>query len=228
MTELADTLHGYLAALNVTQVELLHSERDPSFRGSSVSEEASSITAVARSKHLSDGYGFWEHVVSASFTATPETRAGLYTGAVRHRLPTERPQSLTVAEFTQTLRDRRWEQLNGREMVSLSSRATTTNGSEIHLHLLDLGMPDRPGVIEAIRAGLDTLDIDGALVRSGRSYHFYGLRTSDWPDYTTFLARAALLSPLVDARWVLHQLIDGRGALRISSNHRDTHIPTPA
>ncbi len=228
MTELASTLRDYFAALDVTQVELLHSERGASFRGSSVSMEASSITAAARSRHLSDGYGFWEHVVAAGITAKPDTRAGLYAGAVRHRPATETSQSMTVAEFTQTLRDGRWEQLHGREMVSLSSRATTTNGSEIHLHLLDLGLPDGPSVIEAIRAGLDTLGIDGALVSSGRSYHFYGLRISDWPEYATFLARAAFLSPLVDARWVLHQLLDRRGALRISSNHRDTHTPTPA
>jgi hypothetical protein len=56
------------------------------------------------------------------------------------------------------------------------------------------------------------------LVNSGRSYHFYGdrlLTTSKWREV---LLRASLLAPIVDGRWITHQLLQGYAALQVSSH----------
>lgn len=228
MSDLAEALQRYLHDLNIASVDVEYTVRDPSFRGSSVSAQGSGITAAARERHLVEGYGFWEHVVASSVTAQPDTRRGLYAGAVRSRIGTVTTKTMTVEEFVSSLDRGQWEQLPGRQIISLSSHVTTRYGATGHLHLLDFGLPNRPHLAEAFHTALSVLDIDGILVATGRSYHLYGRRITGWDAYTSFLARAALLSPVVDARWVLHQLTEGHAALRVSSNtDRDTHLPKP-
>ena len=72
-----------------------------------------------------------------------------------------------------------------------------------------------------------TLGIRGGyLLRSGASYRLLGDYLLTWDESTDLLARAQLLSPLIDHRWAAHQLIDRHCALRIStdeSRHPNTH-----
>ena len=97
-----------------------------------------------------------------------------------------------------------------------------------HLQLIDLDLPRRAGSVDDIGTALDTLGVEGLLVSFGRSYHFYGSHIDYWDRYVEFLARASLLSPLVDSRWALRQIIAGRGARRVSTNtEREVHTPTP-
>lgn len=226
MSELADSLHRYLTDLDVARVDVLHTDRGASFRGGSVSTQASNITAAARERHLDDRYGFWEHVVAAGVIASADTRNGLYAGAVRTKPNTVTTRTMTVTEFTRALASRQWEHLSGRQLVSLASRVTTRDGLTGHLYLLDFGLPDHPHLVDAIATALDVLGIHGTVVATGRSFHLYGQRITDWNTYASFLARAALLAPLVDARWVMHQIMEGRASLRVSSNtDRDTQAP---
>src|SRR5699024_1911704 len=118
----------------------------------------------------------------------------------------------------QALEEGRWLGQPGRQLTSLSSRVWLNTGEERHLHLLDFGIPlAAPGALQAAESVLDALGIRGLLVSSGRSMHLYGAATSGWTDYAEFLARASLLSPIVDARWASYSVGDGRGALRIST-----------
>lgn len=228
MIELAESLHLHLASLGVTQVEVLHTERDASFRGSDVSAEGSIITASARERHLADGYGFWDHVVASAVSADNLTRVGLFRGAVRTKLSPESAERMSLAVFARMLGEGVWEQLPGRQLASLSSHVATADGSGAHLFMLDLGLPEHL-TLAAVRDAMRALEIDGQIVRSGRSYHLYAHRLGTWSEYVAFLARASLLSPLVDSRWALRQITDGRGSLRISSNSgRDVLTPTPA
>ncbi len=84
--------------------------------------------------------------------------------------------------------------------------------------MLDLGLRANEHNGEIAQDILGALQERGLLLISGNSYHFYADRLTDWGGFVAFAARAALLSPLVDARWVLHQIVEGRGALRLSGN----------
>jgi hypothetical protein len=72
---------------------------------------------------------------------------------------------------------------------------------------------------------MHALGLRGLLFESGRSFHFYGADPVTLPDLVSILGRAQLLSPIVDSRWVSHQLIDGRCALRISTDSEKTPVP---
>jgi hypothetical protein len=227
VSSLASSLPLHLARLGVEEVEVVFTERAPSFRGSSVSEEASRITGVARERHLRDGYGFWEHVVSLAVDASPDTRRPLFAAAARSGGCPETTVAMLAEEFAEHLTGDRWQGLPGRQLVSLSSRVRA-NGQVGHLQLLDLGLAYRPGSDDAVQTALDVLGLRGLLMASGKSYHFYGSSIDTWEAYADLLAGASLLSPLVDSRWALRQIRAGRGVLRVSTNiERDTYRPSP-
>ena len=227
MTVFARALPELLTDLGVKGVEILQSVRVDSFRGSSYSPEASAITARARQRHHADGFGFWNHVLMLGATAPHATRQALYQGAVRGNPLGERKTRLSTKEFRQALEEGRWLDQPGRQLTSLSSRVWLNTGEVRHLNLLDFGIPlEAPGALQAAESALDALQTCGLLVSSGRSMHLYGAVTSSWTEYVEFLARASLLSPIVDARWAAYSVLDGRGALRISTAaERDQQPP---
>jgi hypothetical protein len=93
----------------------------------------------------------------------------------------------------------------------------TKAGLSWHLPMLDMGAPVGTGAPACVDA-LAALGLSGQLYESGRSYHFIANRPVSPDEFRALLARAQLLSPIVDARWVAHQLIDGRAGLRISTD----------
>ena len=66
-------------------------------------------------------------------------------------------------------------------------------------------------------SSLKLLKQPGALLSSGKSYHFYGANLLTDEDLRIFLGRALLFAPITDKTWIAHQLIEGSCALRISS-----------
>lgn len=227
MITLADALCQHLESLEISEVEVLQTERDESFRGSDVSTEASVITASARSRHLADGYGFWEHVLALAASASGETLEGLVLGAVRENSKVEHRERMGLPEFVTSLRSGRWSGLPGRQIASLSTRVVTADGETCHLFVLDMGMPGllRPN---AVNAAMKAIGVEGLIVSSGRSFHVYVSHVGSWDEYVRFLASCALLSPIVDSRWALRQIVAGRGALRISTSElRDRQQPVP-
>lgn len=230
MAKLADALSEHLLGLGVETTELLYTERAPSFRGSSVSAAASEVTASARRRHLDEGYGFWEHVVAEAAGLDTATRQALFAGAIRHNAVPERSERLSVTQLRQRLLRGNWEGLSGRRLVSLSSRVWTEKGALRHLVMMDFGIPASGARSkEAVAAAQEVLGLHGLLVLSGNSYHLYGDRLVEWPDLVQVLARCSLLSPVIDARWVAHQIVDGRAALRLSTSlERQEISPVPA
>lgn len=60
---------------------------------------------------------------------------------------------------------------------------------------------------------------------SGESYHALGLESLDNDGFRDFLTRSLLFSPIVDARYVAHQLLEGRCALRLSDSANKPERP---
>jgi hypothetical protein len=56
----------------------------------------------------------------------------------------------------------------------------------------------------------------GVLLRSGKSFHFYGYSTLTPSQWLQFLGKCLLLVPISDARYMGHRMIDGACTLRLS------------
>lgn len=223
---LAERLPSLLREAGVGGVELVHLHRGPSFRGGRVSSEAKAITGEARSHHRNFGFGFWEFALASSVEVGGDTREALIDGALRHGDDGVFQNEISRDAFEIGLETREYEGLPPRHLISLSSKVRLVGAAHhLHLPMLDFGVKAGPAGEAAVLSAVKALGQDGLLFESGSSYHFYGAKPVPWGDLVKILGRALLLSPLVDARWVSHQLIDGRCSLRISTDQERSPVP---
>ncbi|HRD62959.1 hypothetical protein [uncultured Nocardioides sp.] len=159
-------------------------------------------------------------------TTDPDTRGALLDAALRHNSDEAIRMRLAREEFIDRLSSGEYENLPPRDLVSFySSVQVAGEPQSMHLPLLDLGVKTGPDGEASAIAALHALELRGLLFMSGRSYHFYGSDPVTAPELTAILGRAQLLSPIIDSRWVSHQLIDGRCGLRISTDSEKTPDP---
>jgi hypothetical protein len=117
----------------------------------------------------------------------------------------------------------------GQERVlALTSRCTFADGRPGHIPLLDFRCEPNDYFLRLLTVGLSRLAGSGALLRSGRSFHFYGFRTMDQEEWRRFMAEALLLAPLTDVRYIAHRLLDGFAALRFTTSPHKPTEPTVA
>lgn len=116
--------------------------------------------------------------------------------------------------------------LQNGDVLGLDSRCELDDGSMAHFPLMDFRM--LPGISDAAHIGSAMHAVgqrSGAIVGSGRSFHFYGFEPVSQDAWIKFCARCLLLSPLTDARFIGHRLISGAAALRLTSSSVKPHIP---
>jgi hypothetical protein len=216
--DLAIHLPPLLKRAGVAAVQLDILTRRDSFQGGEVSSIAQEVTGPAREEHRRRHFGFWEYVLSETYDLDATTRRGLIAGALRHNSAETIQMQVPINEFSGHLLHHKFKGLPERTIISLASLVEDTDGRLRHLPLLDMGAPLGPDGAAACVDALSSLGLTGHLYESGRSYHFFADRTVDANEFRVVLARAQLLSPIVDARWISHQLIDGRAGLRISTD----------
>jgi hypothetical protein len=206
------------AGLDAVQLDVL--TRHESFRGGTVSAEAQLLTGPAREEHRRRHFGFWEYVLSQVSEVDQGTRRGLIQGALRHNSAETIQTQMNLDDFTTALGSDAFTGLPPRLIVSLTSIVPHRSGADDawHLPMLDLGLPASSESQVACTDAINALGVGGLLFQSGRSYHFVGDKPLSDAEMTAYLARAQLLSPIVDARWASHQLIDGQCGLRISTD----------
>jgi hypothetical protein len=96
-----------------------------------------------------------------------------------------------------------------------------------HLQMLDFRVPVDDASQRIVESAVQAMGLHGWVLSSGRSYHFLGAHTlASSQELMAFLGRALLLAPVVDGRWIAHQLIEGQCALRVSSGNADQIVPT--
>jgi hypothetical protein len=109
---------------------------------------------------------------------------------------------------------------------ALCSRVRDRAGSFKHLPLLDFRHPVSEEASDVLALAMCHLgETEGALLATGRSYHYYGLAPRDLGGWRRFMSQALLLTPLVDARFIAHSLIDDLACLRLDPS--DTHPREP-
>lgn len=212
------------ARIETIELDVLHRRR--SFQGNEISSKAQSITGPARDEHRARGFGFWEFVLAKAVATDSRDRRGLIDGALRHNSDDASHVRLKREDFIERLGSGIYEGLPPRDLVSFRSGVEVSGEDQrMHLPLLDLGVKPGPEGQTAAMDALHALGLRGLLFESGRSYHFYGADPVSLAELVATLGRAQLLSPIIDSRWVSHQLIDGHCGLRISTDSEKTPVP---
>lgn len=224
-TDLVTVLPDLLKSVGALCIELVYMERPPSLHTGDLTPTADELIRAARTDYRARGYGFWDSLLTAAVDADDVTRRALLSRATQHHAAP--PRAVPIGKFTAELRQGAYFGLPARDMVSLSSRVETADGGSGHLPMLDFSVPHSSCADDIAIEVATTLNIHGGyLLRSGTSYHLLGDYLLTWDASIDLIARAQLLSPLIDHRWAAHQLIDRFCALRIStddSRHPTTH-----
>ena len=96
----------------------------------------------------------------------------------------------------------------------------------MHIPMLDFQCEPSAPFLDLVCFAIAELgEADGAVLNSGKSFHYYGFRPMDPTGWATFLGKALLLAPLVDARQIAHRTREGQGVLRISRSAAKPHVP---
>jgi hypothetical protein len=110
--------------------------------------------------------------------------------------------------------------------LSFSSRIEMDGLDVANLPLLDFHCPESTENDELVSRVCKQLFRHRVLVfSSGESYHALGLYTLRETEFRDFLTRSLLFAPIVDARYVAHQLLEGACALRLSNSHEKPDRP---
>jgi len=106
--------------------------------------------------------------------------------------------------------------LNDEDLVIAVLSKVRIGESIFHVPMMDFSCSQSADNLETIQCFLKEIGQRGAILSSGRSYHFYGadlFSETEWPDFFG----KCLLSGLVNERYVGHRLIDGCGILRLTA-----------
>jgi hypothetical protein len=111
------------------------------------------------------------------------------------------------------------------KIVTISSKVELQFQQYAHIPMLDFRSRSGATGFAHVQQVVQHLGQPGAILDSGKSYHFYGYELLEEQDFRAFLGRALLYTPIVDHRWIAHQLIEGACALRISPTKKTGSSP---
>lgn len=107
--------------------------------------------------------------------------------------------------------------LGSNNVLGVCSKVKLINGSIFHIPMIDFNIEPSKENLKTVKNALRRIGQEqGVILNSGRSYHFYGLAPINENDWRSFLGQCLLFSPIVDARYIAHRLIDGECVLRLS------------
>lgn len=137
--------------------------------------------------------------------------------AKRFELPAE---EVTVERLEEVA-----DSLPEKSVLALCSVCRLRDNSVAHVPLMDFRCPPGEENFKRVRLSLRAVGQSGAVLTSGRSYHFYGLAPLGHEEWVRFMARSLLLAPLTDARYIAHRLIAGTGVLRLTASEAKLTVP---
>jgi hypothetical protein len=106
--------------------------------------------------------------------------------------------------------------------VELDTGAVATR----HLPMLDFSVPvSKEGEAFVEAAVWEMGETFGAILNSGRSYHYVGFDLMTPAEWMEFMHQAILLAPHVDAPYLGHRLLTGAATLRITSGKYKPETP---
>jgi hypothetical protein len=205
--------------LAVKRLSLFTSKHPPALQNRlNLTPEESEIIAGAMRIRESLALPFWESVMLNLFE-NPSSSERLIAEATYHQnhrnsafwLSRDEILGGALPEITKTT--------DSSHMVSFSSLIDIGKGGNFHLPLIDFHCRESDANDFLIKAVCKQLfDSETFVFASGKSYHAIGIEILDDSSFRHFLAKSLLFSPIVDTRYVAHQLLEGACALRLSSS----------
>jgi hypothetical protein len=180
--------------------------------------DENAIIEKAKALRCSSQLPFWEALMLSCFgEARDFTR--LLREATFHQSPAD---SLHRISREEVLAGRLAELVDDQPAgyhLSFSSRIELVGEGVKQLPLLDFHCPESTENDRLVSDVCYQLYRGMTLVfSSGESYHALGVGPVDEHGFRDFLTRSLLFAPIVDARYVAHQLLEGACALRLSNS----------
>jgi hypothetical protein len=111
-------------------------------------------------------------------------------------------------------------------VVAICSRSSCLNGLPVHIPMMDFKCkPNRKNLALVLEALYQIGEKRGVILKSGDSFHYFGLDLLTHSKWVRFLAGCALVAPLTDSRYIAHRLADGVAVLRITKSTQKQETP---
>jgi len=191
--------------------------------------EPAEKAAVVTGLHLRETLRlpFWEGVLLAASTGECSGGNGLIKAAEFHQTIGSRRTWLSVREVEAPRLEAMCTEAEQRgDMLAVTSAIRLADGVIQHVPMMDFHLAYSSPATTLLTKLVAHWGVPGALLRSGKSYHFYGRSLVDQIGLARFLGRALLYTPIVDRAWIAHQLIEQSCALRISARPEYGGTPT--
>lgn len=173
--------------------------------------------AAAIQRTTGETVPYWEAVIAASWA---ENQFEVFANeALRHDSTRdgERTFQLTAEDLAGGTLDGESKSLEVGQVMALDSRCTFVDGTPAHLPLMDFRLLPKAGDLPNVQLALRAIgEMRGAILHSGRSYHYYGFEPVSAGEWLAFSARCLMLAPLTDSRYIAHRLLAGGGTLRLT------------
>jgi hypothetical protein len=176
----------------------------------------------ARKQRLEHGSPFWQALFHAGGAQDDGVPDEIIQAALYHQSPSADDElTLTAGIDSPSTLLRLAASVDENDVLMLTLRVLKPDGLEAHIPLLDFSIKSRlqGARISALRAAR-ALNVPGELTSTGRSFHYFGLALVSEREWRQYMARALLLAPITDERWIAHQLLAGYASLRISGSDK--------
>jgi hypothetical protein len=194
---------------------------------SSVSDKNESILKNASifRGHVGKMLPYWESVFIASWT-DPNfsffTKEALkHTDSRGHERRIEMKRQEMTKSGIISLKNR----FDETTALAFCSVCKLKNGNTAYIPLMDFRVEPSSENLSKIEFVCESIGIPGAILKSGKSYHFFGFKLLSKDEMLSFLGKCILLSPITDVRYIGHRLIEGSCDLRISTSKTKLFMP---
>ena len=161
---------------------------------------------------------FWDSVFLVALQENREIGEQLWAAASFHQ-HNDSMQRIGRPEVNATSLRYMAESVPPNHILAISSEVEVAREDEArHIPLLDFSAIPTRHSLSLVKRVIGDRGMSGFLLESGRSFHFYGRNLLTDAGLVRFLGESLLYGPVLDRRWVAHQLIEGFCALRISSS----------
>jgi len=166
---------------------------------------------------------YWESILIASWES--EGFREFVREAIRHTSGDSTDKKFEISRKDMTVGKIKTISSSGVEALALSSVCKLQDGSERYIPLMDFRIPPSAENLLKIEVLVKAIGIPGAILRSGKSYHFFGFELLTKDQNLAFLGKCILAAPITDARYIGHRLIDGASDLRITASETKSLLP---
>lgn len=170
------------------------------------------------------GLSFWDATL-LFVSSHPVTAGTVLKHATRHNSQDMDHTVVARQDCTESHLRKLVGQLANGQILAVSSKVQTANNHFKHIPMLDFHCRESESNLCVVKTVISQLGLSGFIAKSGGSYHFYGSDLIVERELIEILGKSLLFSPIVDHRWIGHQIVERACGLRISPGKEYTWCP---